>query len=561
MEQVNILNSFERIISHVKHESGCYEIIDESFGDIRGDVMKLCSCFALSSRQIILLAIIIDMCRFGTINLDQLSESMKCNFFTFLRLKKDIDALVSKDLLEGTNNLAISKELMYSLESNSPCVLPVVSDLSTKNILEKLLAMMSSISNKRKSSSSLLKLMDRMIMANPSTSIAMACDRYCVISYSSLPDEYVEDESLFAFSRNETFTDAVSPDERILFYILLSIPEDKISWNDLSVFFLPYELKQLQEKCKSGSLELQKNGAIEFPDDSKHVKINLSVKQQALSDIIIENRQKEKYPNIIYASEIKSRDLFYSEETTRQIISLSSLLSKDKYSNVRNCLIQQGLRTGFSALFYGGPGTGKTEGVYQIAKNTNRDIIAVNVSEIKNQYVGESEKNVKEIFESYRTYVLDYGTYPILLFNEADALLGTRSTGRLAAVDKMENSIQNIILQEMENMDGILIATTNLAANLDKAFERRFLYKIHFIQPDKSIRSKIWKSMLPELSQAEADSLAADYNLSGGQIENICRKKTIQSVISDTRITISLIRKWCGEEFLLKSSNIGFALK
>ena len=69
---------------------------------------------------------------------------------------------------------------------------------------------------------------------------------------------------------------------------------------------------------------------------------------------------------------------------------------------------------------------------------------------------------------------------PILLFNEADAIFGVRKNGAENAVDKMENTIQNIILQEMEDLNGILIATTNLATNLDSAFERRFLYKIEF---------------------------------------------------------------------------------
>ena len=105
----------------------------------------------------------------------------------------------------------------------------------------------------------------------------------------------------------------------------------------------------------------------------------------------------------------------------------------------------------------------------------------VNISEIKSMWVGESEKNIKQVFDNYRAMVNDSQTTPILLFNEADAIIGKRQEGTLRSVDKMENSIQNIILQEMEMLDGILIATTNLAQNMDKAFERRFLYKIKLI--------------------------------------------------------------------------------
>ena len=189
-----------------------------------------------------------------------------------------------------------------------------------------------------------------------------------------------------------------------------------------------------------------------------------------------------------------------------------------------------GYRSGFACLFYGAPGTGKTETVYQIARKTGRSILAVNVPEIKSKWVGDTEKNIKAVFDRYRLLVQRSETAPILLFNEADAIFGHRMEGARNAVDKMENSIQNIILQEMEDLDGILIATTNLTQNLDPAFERRFLYKIRFERPDASVREKIWHSMLPALSPDECSVLAAAYDLSGGQMENVARKFSINSV-------------------------------
>lgn len=112
-------------------------------------------------------------------------------------------------------------------------------------------------------------------------------------------------------------------------------------------------------------------------------------------------------------------------------------------------------------------------------------------------WVGESEKNIKAIFDRYREHVKNSKVAPILLFNEADAVIGKRREGAEKAVDKMENSIQNIILQEMETLDGIMIATTNLEQNMDKAFERRFLYKIKFNKPSVEARMNIWRSMIP----------------------------------------------------------------
>ena len=112
----------------------------------------------------------------------------------------------------------------------------------------------------------------------------------------------------------------------------------------------------------------------------------------------------------------------------------------------------------------------------------------------------------------------------------------------------MENSIQNIILQEMEDLDGILIATTNLTCNLDKAFERRFLYKIRFEKPSVEARASIWKSMIPALSTEECSHLAAAFDFSGGQIENIARKRAVRSLISNEEPSFEDVCAYCREE-------------
>lgn len=191
-----------------------------------------------------------------------------------------------------------------------------------------------------------------------------------------------------------------------------------------------------------------------------------------------------------------------------------------------------GMRPGFCCIFYGAPGTGKTETVYQLARQTGRDIMRVDVDKIKSCWVGESEKNIKSLFDRYRRICKDSQLAPILLFNEADAVLGVRMEGASHSVDKMENSIQNIILQEMETLDGIMIATTNLTSNLDKAFERRFLYKIRFDKPSVESRAKIWQTMLHKLSKSDAYMLAAQFDLSGGEIENIARKHSVNAILT-----------------------------
>ena len=150
---------------------------------------------------------------------------------------------------------------------------------------------------------------------------------------------------------------------------------------------------------------------------------------------------------------------------------------------------------------------------------------------------------------------LAYDICPILFFNEADAIINKRSNNTDAAVDKMENACQNIILQAMENLSGIMIATTNLTNNLDSAFERRFLYKICFEKPTVATRKQIWNAMLPSLSCEEARSLAESYDFSGGQIENIARKQIVDSILYGHQQDISHVRSYCHNENIRNSKS------
>ena len=237
------------------------------------------------------------------------------------------------------------------------------------------------------------------------------------------------------------------------------------------------------------------------------------------------------------------------------------MLEESHYRDICSRLEAKGQRTGFTCLFYGAPGTGKTETVMQLARQTGRDIMQVNISEIKSMWVGESEKNIKEIFDKYRTKVEKSSVAPILLFNKADGIIGKRQEGAERAVEKMENSIQNIILQEMETLNGILIATTNLVQNMDKAFERRFLYKIKFNKPSLDARVHIWQTMLPDLPESDIKALAEHYDFSGGQIENVACHYAIDTVLhGDEPVSLEKLIAHCDGERLEQKERrkIGF---
>jgi SpoVK/Ycf46/Vps4 family AAA+-type ATPase len=183
----------------------------------------------------------------------------------------------------------------------------------------------------------------------------------------------------------------------------------------------------------------------------------------------------------------------------------------------------------------------------------------VNISEVKSMWVGESEKNVKQIFTRYRKLVEESSVAPILLFNEADAIIGKRLRNVSRSVDKMENAIQNIILEEIEKLDGILIATTNLTSNIDKAFERRFIYKIEFDKPSREAKCAIWQSMIEGLTADDATALASKYDFSGGQIENVARKSVVDRILSGEELSLDALCRHCDSEHLTSTRNpIGY---
>jgi Leucine-rich repeat (LRR) protein len=349
-------------------------------------------------------------------------------------------------------------------------------------------------------------------------------------------------------------------------HYFVNIDQDELGLRCLSeIYDHNSDFTAHKRKLKSGDHTLIIQGFIENANsdgfsDRESFKLTDKVKNELLPELKIKMSFKGK--DIISSQTIQEKKLFYNRKETEQINRLTSFLNEDSFKKVRERLVQSGMRTGFACLFFGPPGTGKSETAYQLARQTGRDIMMVDISQTKSMWFGESEKKIKEIFIRYRRFVEESLVTPILLFNEADAIIGKRKDVSSSAVAQIENTIQNIILQELENLKGILIATTNLTENMDKAFERRFLYKVEFQKPDLSIRQSIWQSMITSLSDNDAYELASRYDFSGGQIENIARKRTIEFVLSGVEPSIERLIEFCQEELLVKSQEkmIGFSM-
>jgi hypothetical protein len=176
------------------------------------------------------------------------------------------------------------------------------------------------------------------------------------------------------------------------------------------------------------------------------------------------------------------------------------------------------LGKGLNALFSGPPGTGKTMAAEVIANELQLDLYRIDLSQVVSKYIGETEKNLHQIFLEAQT------AHAILFFDEADALFGKRSEVK-DAHDRYANIEVGYLLQKMEEYEGVAILATNLGGHIDEAFLRRMHFIVEFPFPDQEYRRQIWKVVFPHeaplAEEVDFDALAREIKLAGGNIKNI----------------------------------------
>jgi hypothetical protein len=272
-----------------------------------------------------------------------------------------------------------------------------------------------------------------------------------------------------------------------------------------------------------------------------------------------ENKVKEGW---ILPENIHAQQLFYNAEVEGQISALHELLHPQKYDEFIMRMRERKMPELLSIMLYGMPGTGKTELAKQLAANSNRPIMNVDLSKIKGSYFGESEKRVSQIFSSYEKLISNSEITPILLLNEADGILRNRSEiNANSTVSGTEHLIQTTFLNCLENAKGIIIATTNFITNLDDAYDRRFLFKLELQKPNEDVRIKLLKNKIQSLTDDQTKALAQNYEVTGAQIENVLRKSEINFVLYGEQADYSTIQAYFEEEICLQhktQTKIGF---
>ncbi len=327
------------------------------------------------------------------------------------------------------------------------------------------------------------------------------------------------------------------------------------------------DIANLNSKFVNNELKIIKDKVLELVKDSDllndpEFKLAEKTVRKLFASKNKKKNEKEFSSTVLDFTKYKSikNNIYLNKKNEKDVSLIENSINYKNFNRVKKELKQSGFKSGFVALFYGEAGTGKTASAHVLSTKTKRHILQVDISRIQDMWVGNSEKNMKKIFDDYRRAKKEFKREPILLFNEADALIGKR-INISSSVDSMNNAMQNILLEELENFEGIFIATTNLIENMDNAFSRRFLFKIEFEKPDINARTLIWKDKLKTLEEKDYTNLS-EHKLTGAQIENISKKFLLNSVFNKNKADLSNLTDLVNEEIKFKKekgiSNIGF---
>lgn len=545
-ETWTMITALDRVLSQA-HNS---RLSDEFWESVRNPVSYLTENLELTRIQVVFLAMLIEAGE--PMSWKEFGDYLNCSRLSMMIYSEELEKMIAKRWLirQSMNGFmvlpkgfAVDRGVMSALLLNKKFVPEKIDGLTEQEFVNKLENRVSKHLNRNYGFfSNDEEWMELLCAANPQLPLCQVAMSLDDIHEKSLLLMAIFDYAQWADSADEGLTmdsiDRLYPDD--------------------------YECGWLREQIQNGTHILIEKGYIEHKceegiADTERIMLTSKAKQELLSEYkptrtkVVKPRMQNRYLKSCKA--IRKKEMFFNETEQEQIERLTSLLSKENFASVQQRLEEQKMRKGFACLFYGAPGTGKTETVLQIARKTGRNIMQVDIAGLKDKWVGESEKNIKSVFSQYKKLCQSSEVMPILFFNEADAIINKRTENVSHSVDKMDNAMQNIILQEMEDLEGILIATTNLTSNLDNAFERRFLFKVEFRKPDTDVKAKLWSSMLgKDISDDDAHRLAVSYDFSGGQIENIARKRTIDYVLYGKQATFEVLDSYCKAESLNKNT-------
>ena len=534
-----ILKNIESVYDKLKGSKITEANKDKIIAKLKTDLAKISRFFHCSLEEAMFFSVVFGLkVVINSVYYNDIISYLDCNPFFVVGSENIFKSLQKKRLISkddnygrGSANINITREAYNAITSNKAFG---SSPLQYENMY------------------SLLQEIDSLIMERRRESI----------STSELFDEIhfmLQSEQSMAFVRNIKKQHISTRETTVLLYLCYHFAngDEYVDLNEMlnMIFDMMGEKVSTKRDLINKEAEIVKKGLVDFENDyflmGRSIKLTDTAIEILFADEaeIFERKKIFKSANarLIEHKNLKEKKLFFNEPEKKQFNTLKNLLNEENLAQVMEKFAEANMPKGLVVLLYGEPGTGKTESVNELARKTCRNILMVDIANIKDKYVGESEKHIKQIFDNYKKAKEYFDLMPILLFNESDALISKRIEVS-SSVDQMNNSMQNILLQELENFEGILFATSNLNVNLDKAFERRFLYKIQFNKPAKEIRQKIWKNKLPLIPEEELLKLARQYEFTGGQIDNVVRKFLLENILNSSNNDITLLHSLCNDE-------------
>jgi SpoVK/Ycf46/Vps4 family AAA+-type ATPase len=328
------------------------------------------------------------------------------------------------------------------------------------------------------------------------------------------------------------------------------------------------------------------NDLIQFAPDSFMDFLQLTEKSvKALN--VVEKKSTRQFTTgsdlvtLIMPDKIKFQEGMVYEESLK-IDFLDQLISEDGYIKAIKKLEEEKVETKqIVALLYGVSGLGKSQTIRNLAAKYNRPILQVNLSQVKDAFVGNTEKNTQEVFNIYRKAVnhfqytknidgVDVGPYgtPLLYLDEFDSLIPHRkSNGSDSSVGNMYSNMVGIFLTELERVNGIVLLASNLPGAIDTSLHRRINFKFHFGTFSKKNQIRTLQLYFKDFEPQMLEEVASDVELTPGNIVNIRKAFVLESIFKELNSEEdkkTLLSDLVNRELILKKSNrnpIGFTYK
>lgn len=538
--KLNIILALERVFLQAKDS----KLERNNFKSVDEEIAFINSYFRTNDMESILITLVMNVENFENARVKKMASYVGLNHLNFLPFATNLMALHQRNIItpsygenyELSEDYALEPKLITYLSKNERIPSEILQVSETENNFHEFLNEIDGLKEKKAK-----KKLNEFYFRNELNEITNKYIQFKLVSFAKKNLNKVEQFVFFV-----TILDAISYSNNDYNTNLQNTVEEG-TFKRRDAF--EYVQNFLQDKTRLNKLKLVEKDSAAF-SNRHYIRLTTNALKM-LSEwegIHIEFKEDEKNKKLLYPKQIKKNKIIYNSSELEAIARIDGVLVEKSFQKLKSNLTSNNLPEGITCLLYGEPGTGKTATVYELARKHKRAVFKVEISETKSMWYGESQKLVKKIFTDYYEAKEKEKRCPILLFNEADAIIGKRKVGGNAAISETENAIQNILLEELENFKGILFATSNLVMNLDTAFERRFLFKVKYAKPSLENAAVIWKIKLPNITKEQAMELATNFPFSGGEIDNIVRKYIMENVLHGQRPSFETIISFCNQE-------------